>query len=203
MIRNRFSENRIRVATPRVDPGNVMDYTGISKGLSASMRAQCRSACACARTARALADKMRAHNPWGLSKTSRDHPSMRAQRALRAQGISRRGLPVAERMQQLRDNRTSQERERVAPYFVIFSYGTRTVLVIIIARVSYAHTRPRGGDIHYSTEKGCTLLHANQDNSQVPTQPPLSHHKQLKMTHIKVFERSLQWSNGALIKKEA
>ena len=98
MIRNRFSENRIRVATPRVDPGNVMDYTGISKGLSASMRAQCRSACACARTARALADKMRAHNPWGLSKTSRDHPSMRAQRALRAQGshygISRRGLPV-------------------------------------------------------------------------------------------------------------
>ena len=94
MIRNIFSENRIRVATPRVDPGNVMDYTGISKGLSASMRAQCRSACACARTARALADKMRAHNPWGLSKTSRDHPSMRAQRALRAQGISRRGLPV-------------------------------------------------------------------------------------------------------------
>ena len=96
MIRNSFSENRIRVATPRVDPGNVMDYTGISKGLSASMRAQCRSACACARTARALADKMRAHNPWGLSKTSRDHPSMRAQRALRAQGISRRGLPVKE-----------------------------------------------------------------------------------------------------------
>ena len=93
MIRNRFSENRIRVATPRVDPGNVMDYTGISKGLSASMRAQCRSACACAR---ALADKMRAHNPWGLSKTSRDHPSMRAQRALLAQGISRRGLPVKE-----------------------------------------------------------------------------------------------------------
>ena len=66
----------------------------IIRGLVKDYPRPCARSVAVRAHARALADKMRAHNPWGLSKISRDHPSMRAQRALLPQGISRRGIPV-------------------------------------------------------------------------------------------------------------